>query len=45
VGEACFDFCFFDTVLPLSSAFLRRSSCIVLSVFVPVECGNVVLVR
>jgi len=28
-GEACFDFCFFDTVLPLSNAFLRSSSCIV----------------
>lgn len=27
-GEACLDFCFFDTVLPLSNAFLRRPSCI-----------------
>src|SRR5437763_9429275 len=40
VGEACLDFCFFDTVLPLSSAFRRRSSCIVPSAYVSVEGGN-----
>jgi hypothetical protein len=40
VGEACLDFCFLDTVLPLSSAFRRRTSCILTSGCVSAECGK-----